>query len=84
MALEINVSDIFLKGDYNRCVERATLGEAFIHKFYKFPNSLSHIAYFIYYKALSLGFLGRYAEEEKFLQSKSEATCEGPDSEFRR
>ena len=83
MVLEINVNDIFLKGDYNRCVERATLGEAFIHKFYKLPDSLSHIAYFIYYKAWSLGFLGRYAEEEKFLQSKSEQLAKVRDNEFR-
>lgn len=83
MALEINVNDIFLKGDYNRCVERATLGEAFIHKFYKLPDSLSHIAYFIYYKAWSLGFLGRYAEEEQFLQSKAEQLGKVRDNEFR-
>ena len=37
MALETNVNDIFLKGDYNRCVERATLGEAFIINFTNFP-----------------------------------------------
>ena len=83
MVLEINVNDIFLKGDYNRCVERATLGEAFIHKSYTLPDSLSHIAYFIYYKALSLGFLGRYAEEEEFLKSKSEQLAKVRDNEFR-
>jgi len=83
MVLEINVNDIFLKGDYNRCVERATLGEAFIHRFYKLPDSLSHIAYFVYYKAWSLGFLGRYAEEEEFLKSKSEQLAKVRDNEFR-
>ena len=83
MVLEINVNDIFLKGDYNRCVDRATLGEAFIHKSYTLPDSLSHIAYFIYYKALSLGFLGRYAEEEEFLKSKSEQLAKVRDNEFR-
>jgi len=83
MVLEINVNDIFLKGDYNRCVERATLGEAFIKTFYKLPDSLNHIAYFIYYKAWSLGFLGRYAEEEKFLQSKAQQLERVRDNEFR-
>src|SRR4030095_10871295 len=67
MVLETNVPDLFLKGDYNRCVERAGLGEAFIHRFYEFPDSLSHVAWFVYYKASSLGFLGRYMEEEQFL-----------------
>src|SRR6266487_2266658 len=28
MILEANVADLFLKGDYNRCLERAALGEA--------------------------------------------------------
>src|SRR5436190_8472440 len=83
MVLEINVNDIFLKGDYNRCVERATLGEAFIHKSYPLPDSLSHIAYFIYYKASSLGLLGRYTEEENFLQSKAEQLRKVRDNEFR-
>jgi len=83
MVLEINVNDIFLKGDYNRCAERATLGEAFIHRFYKLPDSLNHIAYFVYYKAWSLGFLGRYAEEEEFLKSKSEQLAKVRDNEFR-
>ena len=84
MVLETNVSDIFLKGDYNRCIERATLGEALINKFYKLPkNRLIHVVYFIYYKAWSLGFLGRYAEEEQFLQSKAEQLQKVQDGESR-
>lgn len=83
MVLETNVPDIFLKGDYNRCVERAALGEAFIHRFYKFPDSLSHVAWFVYYKASSLGFLGRYTEEEQFLKSKSAQLEKVRDNEFR-
>ena len=83
MVLETNVPDLFLKGDYNRCVERAALGEAFIHRFYKFPDSLSHVAWFVYYKASSLGFLGRYAEEEQFLKSKAAQLEKVRDNEFR-
>ena len=83
MVLETNVPDLFLKGDYNRCVERAGLGEAFIHRFYKYPDSLSHIAWFVYYKASSLGFLGRYTEEEQFLKSKAAQLEKVRDNEFR-
>jgi len=70
LLLEGNVKDVFNQGDYNLCVDRCTLGEQLIHKSYKYPDTLSHIFYFIYYKASSLGALGRYADEEKFLQSK--------------
>jgi len=83
VVLEANVRDLFMKGDYNRCVGRATLGEALIHRSYKYPDSLSHISYFIYYKARSLGFLGRYAEEEKFLQSKAAQLEKLQDNEFK-
>jgi CHAT domain-containing protein len=83
MVLETNVSDIFIRGDYNRCIERATLGEALIHKYYKYSTRPIHLAYFIYYKAWSLGFLGRYAEEEKFLQFKAEQLRKVQDGESR-
>ena len=83
MVLETNVPDLFLKGDYNRCVDRAGLGEAFIHRFYEYPDSLSHVAWFVYYKASSLGFLGRYAEEEQFLKSKASQLEKVRDNEFR-
>ena len=83
VVLETNVEDIFNKGDYNRCMERATLGEALIHKFYKSPDSLSHIAFFIQCRARCLGFLGRYTEEEELLKSKADLLGKVQDNEFR-
>jgi tetratricopeptide (TPR) repeat protein len=83
LLLEGNVKDLFSKGDYNLCVDRSTLGEQLIQKFYNSPTKLSHIFYFIYYKAWSLGALGRYAEEEKFLQSKKEELEKLNDKDFK-
>jgi tetratricopeptide (TPR) repeat protein len=84
LLLEGNVMDAFAKGDYNLCIDRATLGEQLIHKFYKVPSRRpSHIFYFIYYKASSFGALGRYADEEKFLQSKKTELEKLNDKEYK-
>ena len=82
--LEGNVNDLYNKGDYNVCIDRSTLGEQLIRKSYKFPDSLSHIFYFIYYKAGSLNALGRYADEEKFLQSKKAELEKLNDKDFKQ
>jgi tetratricopeptide (TPR) repeat protein len=81
--LEGNVNDLFNKGDYNVCIDRSTLGEQLIRKSYKFSDSLSHIFYFIYYKAWSLAALGRYEDEEKFLQSKKAELDKLNDKDFK-
>ena len=68
--LEDNVQYLYNIGDYKLCAERATLGETLISRFYRYADSLSHIFYFIYYKASALRSLKRFYEEEQFLESK--------------
>ena len=70
LVLEDNVRYLYNKGDYNLCADRSTLGETLIHKFYRYPDSMNHIIYFIYYKASALRSLKKFYEEEQFLQSK--------------
>ena len=70
LVLEDNVKYLYNIGDYNLCADRATLGETLIRRFYQYADSLSHIFYFIYYKASALRSLKRFYEEEQFLESK--------------
>jgi hypothetical protein len=71
LVLQDNVIDLYNKGDFNRCIERSSLGEALIHKYYRYFDSLNHTIFFITYKANALRSLGRFTEEEQFLRSKS-------------
>ncbi len=71
LVLQDNVRDLFNKGDYNVCVERAALGESLIHKFYRYYDSMDHIIYFIYYKANALRAQRKFREEQEFLDQKN-------------
>src|SRR5664279_1402048 len=70
VVLENNVRDLYEKGEYNLCIDRATLGEALIHKFFRGSDSANRIIFYIYYKAFALRSLKKFHEEELFLQSK--------------
>ena len=70
--LQENVIALYNKGDYNLCINRSALGEALIHKHYKYADKLDQLVFFITYKANALHALGRFNEEERFLLSKSE------------
>jgi tetratricopeptide (TPR) repeat protein len=70
LVLQANVRNLFGKGDYYLCLERATLGETLIHKFYRYEDSMNYVIYFIYYQANALRLLKKFTEEEKFLESK--------------
>jgi CHAT domain-containing protein/tetratricopeptide (TPR) repeat protein len=71
LVLQDNVIDLYDKGDYNLCIDRSALGEALIHKYYTYTDSLNQTVFFICYRANSLRSLRRFNEEEQFLQSKS-------------
>ncbi len=70
LVLQANVRNLYSKGDYYLCLERATLGETLIHKFYRYEDSMNYVIYFIYYQANALRLLKKFAEEEKLLESK--------------
>ncbi len=83
LVLQDNVRDLYNKGDYNLCIDRSTLGETLIHKFYKYADSMSHIFFFIYYKASALRSSGHYDEEEQFLQNKKSEFLKVKDKDYR-
>ncbi len=64
------VRDLFFEGEYNLCIDMSALGEALIHRFYRYDDSLNLIAYFIYYKTRALYSLNKFFDAEKFLSSK--------------
>ncbi len=68
--LETNVINLYERGEYGPCADRATLGETLVHKYFRYSDSMDHIIFFIYYKANSLRLLKMYPEEEQFLESK--------------
>ena len=70
LVLEANVMNLFEKGDYTLCAERAALGEMLIHKFYSISDSADHVIFFMYYHASALRLLKKFTEEEQFLLSK--------------
>jgi CHAT domain-containing protein len=70
IVLEDHVRDLYEKGDYRLCEERAALGEALIHKYYKYDDSLNHLIFYTYYKANALRAQKRFAEDETFLLNK--------------
>ncbi len=57
LVLQANVRNLFGKGDYYLCLERATLGETLIHKFFRYEDSMNYVIYFIYYQANALRLL---------------------------
>ncbi len=70
LVLQSNVRDLYNKGDYYLCVERATLGEALIHKFYRYDDSMNYVIFYVYYKANALRALLKFSEAEHFLFSR--------------
>jgi len=70
LVLESNVMNLFEKGDYTLCAERAALGEMLIHKYYRISDSADHVIFFMYYHASALRMLKKFSEEEEFLLSK--------------
>ncbi len=70
LVLQSNVRDLYNRGDYYLCVERSTLGETLIHKFYRYEDSMNYVIFYVYYKANALRALLKYQETEIFLNSK--------------
>jgi CHAT domain-containing protein/tetratricopeptide (TPR) repeat protein len=82
LVLQSNVRDLYNKGDYYLCVERATLGETLIHKFYRYDDSLNYIIFYVYYKANALRSLLKYSEAEQFLYSKQKQLSKSSDKDY--
>jgi CHAT domain-containing protein/tetratricopeptide (TPR) repeat protein len=65
--------ELFSTGEYALCADQSTLGEAFIHKFYRFNDSLDFVAYFVYYRSRALFALKNYSEAANLLRTKEKA-----------
>ena len=70
--LRNSVTELNLRGDYNLCLEHASLGESITRKYYHYEDRMSYISEFIENKARALWSLNRYTEAERFLQDKQE------------
>ena len=57
LVLQANVRNLYSRGDYYLCLERATLGETLIHKFYRYEDSMNYVIYFIYYRQMLYDYL---------------------------
>ncbi|MCW3120325.1 MAG: hypothetical protein JWM28_4407, partial [Chitinophagaceae bacterium] len=70
--LSNSVRDLYFRGDYNLCVEHASLGESLTRKSYHYSDRMDYILSFTGYKANALWSLKKYDEAEQFLQDKKE------------
>jgi|KBSMisStandDraft_5_1062788.scaffolds.fasta_scaffold01641_12 CHAT domain-containing protein/tetratricopeptide (TPR) repeat protein len=70
LVLQSNVRDLYMKGDYYLCAERASLGESLIRQFYRYDDSIDRIIFYIYFKANSLRAMDEMTGQQKFLESK--------------
>lgn len=67
-----SVEELLQRGDFNRCIEHASLGESITRKWYHFNDRMEYILFFIEKRVKALWSLGRYSEAAQILDEKKD------------